>query len=190
MRQQTIEFKKGTVIEVSFATVKKGKDGQLFGEYFPKVIPIIEDIGGQPLGSFTILEALTTLDNPKICALFQWPNLEGFKKLHSDPRFLAIKNIRDDSLSFFLNGLFFTVEEDTEVQFNENESYLLSAVQKNVNLLNDTPLVNLNTTIVASENCYQPNSIQIEQWSEQIQQRFDSSVKGIDLYTLAMNFPK
>jgi len=41
MTISNVDFKAGTVIELSFATIIEGKENQLFGEYFPKVIPIV-----------------------------------------------------------------------------------------------------------------------------------------------------
>lgn len=189
MREQTIKFKKGTVIEVSFATVKEGMQAQLFGEYFPKVMPIIGEIGGQSLGSFKIENSKSSLDNPQMCALFEWPNLEGFKNLHSDLRFIAIKHIRDDTLSYFLNGLFFTVEEDVEVNFNDKESYILSAVLENAKRLNENPLVNLSKAVVNSDRAYQPTDVQIDLLNEENLELFNKPETHTDVFKLRMNFP-
>ena len=106
MKNTNIEFKAGTVIELSFATIIAGKEEQLFGKYFPRVTPVVSDLGGQPLGSYAVTESSSKLDDPEMGALFQWGSIDDFNKLHKEPRFLEIKHIRDEALQSFSNGHF------------------------------------------------------------------------------------
>lgn len=189
MRKQAIKFKKDTVIEVSFASVKEDMQAQLFNEYFPKVMPIVGELGGQSLGSFKVTDSKTSLDDPQMCALFQWATLDDFKKLHADPRFLEIKHIRDDALSFFINGLFFTVEKDVEVEFNEDESYLLSALLEKTTSLNKEPLVNLSKAVVNSDKPFQPTNVRIDSLDDETAEQFNNPGSNANLFKLIMNFP-
>jgi len=183
-----LSFKAGTAIELSFATVIEGKESQLFTEYFPKVIPIVGEFEGTPMGSFKIQASSSKLGSPKMGAFFQWADLSGFDKLHNDPRFLAIKSLRDEALSFFSNGYFFSVEKDTEISFEDGQTYGLI-----VDLENDTPDHDNNETLVtltpyqgAAPKPYQPSSIKIIRLDDT--SKFDET-RPVDMFKFTMNMP-
>ena len=186
MKSSKILFKTGTVIEISFATVTQGKEAQIFSEYFPKVMPIVLELGGQPLGSFAISETESRLGSPKMGAMFQWPNLGVFNQLHEDPRFLAIKGIRDDAMEFFSNGHFFVVQEDTEVTFLEDEDYVMMAHWQEH--LDKPELLNLLPLVTAPNQSYQPKRISISQWDDDQHKKIHSN--NIDTYKFTLNFPE
>jgi hypothetical protein len=166
MTISNVDFKAGTVIELSFATIIEGKENQLFGEYFPKVIPIVGDLGGQALGSYVVTRSSSQLDDPKLGAFFQWDNIAAFKKLHNEPRFLAIKHLRDSALKSFTNGLFYIVAQDTRVTFEEGESYALIAHLEECDSYMSSPLLDLTPAPDANKNTYSPVRIQVSKWNE------------------------
>lgn len=186
MKQDTIEFKAGTVIELSFASVVAGKEGVLFGEYFPQVMPILADLGGVSLGSFSIRKSTSDLINPQMSALFQWPNLDAFYALHKDKRFLAIKDIRDDALCLLSNGHFFEVKEDTSLTFIEGQSYAMT-----VNTVSSDSLSPLNrlkfNKVKSAEGNYQLDTVSIGQWEPKDDALLSDA--SINIYQLERNFP-
>jgi hypothetical protein len=189
IRTQVVEFKKGAVIELSFATIKNGMESQLFNDYFPQVMPIVTEIGGQPLGSFKIRNT-TDHSVPKMCALFQWPSIDSFQKLHDDTRFLAIKSIRDTALSYFVNGMFFTIKEDTKISFVEDKSVALRIVNSSdVDDNNSIALVSMESTTANVEENITPQSLNIVLWDVFAERQLAKPSVDINLYELAMNFP-
>ncbi len=196
MRSVTVKFNAETAIELSFATVIDGKESQLFGAYFPKVIPIVAEFGGTPMGSFTIGKSASKLGAPKMGAFFQWPEPDSFQKLHEDPRFLAIKSIRDDALSFFCNANFFCVEEDTEVIFEEGQEYALVAEWgelENEAQSDFSSLVRLTPASGAANEGYRPAQIHIARWNENCEHALEtaelSQNRTRDVFKFAMNMP-
>ncbi|MEH6344826.1 MAG: hypothetical protein V7785_07070 [Bermanella sp.] len=192
MQQDTILFKAGTVIEISFARIKEGKEPQLFGQYFPKVMPILNELGGQSLGSFAVTESLSELDEPQMSALFQWPSLEAFEALHTDPRFLEIKGIRDDALVFLSNGHFFSVKEDTEVTFIEGQFYGLTTTKHTDNSgekdnRENSSLISFDL-VQSSKQDYQLESAKISSWSEQTQQNLLKPASTFNVFKIQRNF--
>jgi hypothetical protein len=184
-KQEVVEFKAGTVIEVSFARINEGKEGQLFGEYFPKVMPILMELSGKSLGSFSIVDSKGKLNQPQMCALFQWPSLEAFNKLHADERFLSLKKIRDDALEYLSNGHFFTVLQDTKVTFIDGELYSLNT--NNGALAVGDALLNLNLLQHAQGN-YQLDKISISNWDNRDSDALSSEENHIDVYKISRNF--
>ena len=127
MRQTTINFETGKAIEVAFATITKGKENQIFGEYFPKVGPIVQKYDGAPLGSIAIEGVHSNIGTPQMGALFQWKSPADFQNLNKDPEFLEVKPIRDNAMDFFTNGHFFKTETSQPVDFEEGQHYALIA---------------------------------------------------------------
>jgi len=122
-REKTVTFEAGKVIELAYATVKPGKEKQVFGEYFPKAGPIVKEYGGKSLAIMNITDVPAGDINAQIVGFFEWPSVEAFLAFHEDPRYQAIKPLRDDGLSYLNNGNFFTVAEDTTYTFHEDRDY-------------------------------------------------------------------
>ncbi|GAB4194885.1 MAG: hypothetical protein Tsb002_26810 [Wenzhouxiangellaceae bacterium] len=126
-REVSVTFSKGTVIEFAYAKIKPGKEPQLFGEYFPQVGPILQRYGGKGLGMFMIGDTITEKNGPDVqvtvASLFEWPDVDTFLRLHQDPEFLKIAPIRDEAMTFFNNGNFYTVQNDVTVTFREDRVY-------------------------------------------------------------------
>jgi|GEM_PF-6504521 len=125
-RSNTITFEKGAAIEFAFAAILPGKEAQLFGEYFPKVGPIVADWGGRSLGSGSVEESVFDEGQPSMLAIFHWDSVQAYNNLHGDPRFQKVKPIRDEAMSFFSNAHFFEVGEKKSVEFKENAQYVLA----------------------------------------------------------------
>ncbi len=195
MRHTNITFKAGTAIELSFASIITGKEPQLFGEYFPKVLPIVGEMGGTSLGSASISGSAAKLGAPKISAFFQWPNQETFARLHKDPRFQEIKALRDQALSLFSNGHFFALEEDAIVTFEEGKSYgLLAEYSEHLPSHPTVPLVCLQSTGEAIDLDFNPVRVLIVEWSPALDDLMTQTKKAgstsLDIFKFTFNFPE
>ena len=197
MSVTTLQFKKDTAIELAFATVTEGMEGQLFGDYFPKVMPIIMELGGKPLGSFGIAKAATNFGHPKMGVFFQWPTIETFDALHDESRFLEIKSIRDDALSFFCNGNFFESQKDQELSFEEGQEFALITLWSEEENMSLSPIINLRPLDLSLKQDYRPMQVLICPWSDGVEDLLLSSLKGTsdkarepDVFKIAFNPPK
>lgn len=193
MKTADIKFDSSQVIELSFATIKEGMEQQLFQDYFPKVGPIVADLGGKSLGSFTVDAAASKIGTPKMGAFFQWPDIEGYKKLHDDARFLKVKPIRDETLAFFSNGHFFNVEADKTIGFAEGQDYALVAEWTSGDLKKITDKMPLVTLRSAMDGNYAPSKLHICLWDDAFS-ALVSDGKAIaanapDIYKFKLNMP-
>jgi len=193
MKTVEIKFDSGKATELSFATVKEGMEQQLFQDYFPKVGPIVADLGGKPLGSFTVQAATSKIGEPKMGAFFQWPDIEGYKKLHNDPRFLKVRPIRDETLSFFSNGHFFSAEADDTIIFTEGQDYALVAEWTSGDLVKITDNMPLITLKSIMDGAYAPSKLHICLWDDAfaalVAEGKDKAVNAPDIYKLKLNMP-
>lgn len=193
MKSVAIRFKAGTIIELSFATIIEGRENRVFGEYFPKVLPIVADLGGTSLCSFSITGSAANLGTPKMGALFEWPSMDAFRRLHKDPRFLAIRNIRDNALSFFSNGHFFAAKQDSIVTFEEGESYALHTDWESDGNREPSALLKLHAAVPISVEKYQPAVAHISLWNDSAELELSNAQSGVltkrDLFKCELNFP-
>ncbi len=111
-----VEFKKDKLIEVAFLSVDPSKQKQLQDEYFKKVMPIAKEYGMKPLAKMGVKYAYSEFVNPQMIGFFEWESKEKHQAFLKDPRFLAIKPIRDDALTFLRLG-YFQVDKDTRTTF-------------------------------------------------------------------------
>ena len=115
-------FKKGKLIEVAFLSVKEGMGKQLKEEYFPQVMPIVTEYGGKPLMKVGVKNNYSDEIKAQMVVFFEWPSIAKKEAFNKDPRFLEVKKIRDEALSFLKVG-YFAVEEDSPVLLDGNKFY-------------------------------------------------------------------
>jgi len=119
----TLEFKKDRIIGAAYFTVKKGKDNELKERYFEKVAPIAEEYDIQSLGKFKINSTEYGPDKAEIVFFFDYPNMEAKKSFEQDPRLQKLIPIRD-SLLDHLKVIFLSVDQDTKVNFKDQDHTL------------------------------------------------------------------
>lgn len=125
-----IVFKKGKLIEVAFLSVKEGMGKQLKEDYFPKVMPIVAEYGGKPLMKIGVKNAWSEDIEPQMIVFFEWPSAAKKEAFEKDPRFIKIKKIRDEALSF-LQLSFFEVEKDMPVKLDGSKFYEIYGMSMN-----------------------------------------------------------
>ncbi len=98
-----------TAIEIAFSSIEPGMEEQLFGSYFPQVMPIVAEYGGNFLASFSVTEGQIEGETPQAIALFEWPSVDAFRAIGEDPRIPPLVSIRNETLSYINEANFFTV---------------------------------------------------------------------------------
>lgn len=188
MKELTLSFTPDSLVELSFASIEPGRERQLFGEYFPRVVPVVAEYGGRPMGSFRISDARSGLGQPGMGALFHWPDLAAFQMLHDDARFAELKPIRDDALSLLVNGNFYRVESPQEVTFQEGQEYLLAALPAKGAVVSVAALLQL----IRDDGDQEPSrfpakSVQLLKWNEDLERKLVDA--GVEFFRVAMNIP-
>ena len=118
--QLTIDSK--LKLEFAFGKITQGKEMQLYGEYFPAIMPIIADYANQQVGTFAVIAANIQGITPEMGAFTHWSSLESHQGFYSDSRFTKVKALRDDSLDFLSDGHFFksldkVIDIDTDADY-------------------------------------------------------------------------
>ena len=123
-------FKKGKLIEVAFLSVKEGMGKQLKEDYFPKVMPIVTEYGGKPLMKIGVKNNYSKNIQAQMVVFFEWPSAAKKEAFEKDPRFIKVKKIRDEALSF-LQLSFFEITKDMPVQLDGSKFYEVYGMSMN-----------------------------------------------------------
>lgn len=191
MRHIDIQFESGVAIEVAFASIIEGMEQQIFGEYFPKVGPIVGKYGGIPLGSLAIEEAHSDIGQPKMGALFQWNDVTGHQDLHKDADFIKLVPIRDEAMDFFSGGHFFKMEKNQAITFDEGASYALVAEQIAGSWkpdANQAPLISMTPFSSDKDQDFAPSHLHICRW-DNAPINTGTSTATPDVFKFKLNFP-
>lgn len=123
-------FKKGKLIEVAFLSIKEGMGKQLKEDYFPKVMPIVTEYGGKPLMKVGVKNNYSKDIKAQMVVFFEWPSAAKKEAFEKDSRFIKVKKIRDQALSF-LQLSFFEVAKDMSVQLDGSKFYEVYGMSMN-----------------------------------------------------------
>jgi uncharacterized protein (DUF1330 family) len=126
MKQANIMFSKDKVYELAYVSIIPGMEQQVFGDYFPKALPLAAKYGGKSVGMLAVPGAKDGSKQAQMVAIFEWPSVDAWLQLHKDPAFLKIVPIRDQAIAFGNPGNFYTVSEDVAASFTEGKMYELA----------------------------------------------------------------
>lgn len=122
-----VTFSQGKLIEVGLYSIKDGMEAQVKEDYFPKVMPIAMEYGLKPIASFSVEERVYGGSPAQAIGFFEWPSLEAKRNFDADPRYLELRNIRNEALDFLTLG-YFEAEETQNVTFRSDRTYDFAAM--------------------------------------------------------------
>jgi uncharacterized protein (DUF1330 family) len=171
-------------IELAFSTVKPGKEKQFYGEYFPKIMPIVSEYNGSMLLAFKNQTLFGDIEVQNI-VFFDWPSIDAFNKINEDPRVIELMKIRNDALEYINEANFFTIPNTTEIIFSSDKMYTLIAEQDPIAEFEKLPESyqgKLLATLIADQNSngkFNPKQILIVEWNNEMQLNlFDEMIKS------------
>jgi len=179
-----LTLKSDSFLDFAFGKVTKGKEMQVFGEYFPVINPILEECGIQSLCSFVVLATNNPGMMPEQGALTQIPNTESFARFHRDPRFIEAKPLRDDAMEFLADGNFFS-SLDEVVTLDADAGYAL--VISEGNPLNTEPLLELPAAKDSPKQIYSGKSMSIHPWNEDAELLMNASSAEAIVFRIRFN---
>ncbi|WP_281560991.1 hypothetical protein [Thalassomonas sp. RHCl1] len=167
-----LTLKSDTLLDFAFGKVIKGKEMQVFGEYFPIVAPVLEECGIQSLRSFAVLATNNPGMVPEQGALTQIPNTESFDKFHHDPRFIEAKPLRDDAMEFLTDGNFFKPSEQVVI-LEAQTDYALTITEDNP--LETNPLLEIPAAEDSPKQTYCGKMMRLHLWNDEAEKLMSAS---------------
>lgn len=161
-----------TFLDLAFGKVIKGKEMQVFEEYFPAITPVLEECGIQPLCSYAILATNISGRVPDQGALTRVPSTESFARFHKDSRFIEVRPLRDDAMEFLTDGNFFT-SLDKVVTLDTDADY--AVIIADGNPLKTDPVLDLSLAENSPAQRYSGRSMTIHSWSSDAEQLMNHS---------------
>lgn len=125
-----VEFQADAVIDVGLVSFRPGQQQVIAKEYFPQIMPIINEYGGRRLITFKVVDRVQGESPAQSVTLFHWPSIEQRRAFENDPRFLKLRNIRDAAINFLTVG-YFKVESAGTVRFSADKVYDFGALWLN-----------------------------------------------------------
>jgi len=179
-----LTLKSDSFIDFAFGKVTKGKEMQVFGEYFPVINPILEKCGIQSLCSFVVLETNSPGMTPEQGALTHIPSTESFARFHRDPRFIEARPLRDDAMEFLADGNFFS-SLDEVVTLDSDADYALIITEGNP--LNVEPQLELPAAKDSPKQIYSGKSMAIHPWNDDAELLMNTSLSEAIVFRIRFN---
>ncbi|KJZ08691.1 hypothetical protein TW85_23310 [Marinomonas sp. S3726] len=175
---------KGTYIDFAVGTVIKGKEMQVFTEYFPLIRPALEALKIQTLLPFIILDTNTSGPIPEQGALTQVSSPDNFAKFHEDPRFIQAKPLRDEAMTFLNDGNFFH-SRDCKLSLETDTDYAF--ILSSESTANIEPIISLQAAENSPQKRYEAKSVMLTLWSDEAEQLLAN--KHTDALVFKVRFP-
>jgi len=179
-----LTLKSDSFIDLAFGKVIKGKEMQVFGEYFPLISPVLEECSIQTLCSFVVLATNSPDIAPEQGALTRIPSTENFARFHNDPRFIQARPLRDDAMEFLADGNFFssldevvTLESDADYALIITENYPLHIER----------MLELTAAKDSPKQTYSGKSVVVHPWNNDTEQLMNTSSAEAIVFRIRFN---
>ena len=180
--QLTIDSK--LKLEFAFGKITQGKEMQLYGEYFPAIMPII--VANQQVGTFAVIAANIQGTTPEMGAFTHWSSLQSHQGFYSDARFTKVKTLRDDSLDLLSDGHFFK-SLDKVIDIDTNADYAV-VISKDC-VIDLTALLTLPLDSESPEQIYLGKSLTLALWNESADELLKSETTEAEIFRIRFNKP-
>jgi uncharacterized protein (DUF1330 family) len=116
---------KSKVYELAFSSIKEQHINEFLGQYIPNVFPIMAEYGGRFLINGTIQNSSARKFPAKSFALLEWSSIDQFIEINKDKRVIPLIGRRNQYLDFIMEGCFYGVPEDIDLEIPENRTMSL-----------------------------------------------------------------
>jgi len=183
-----LTLKADTFLDFAFGKVTRGKEAQVFTQYFPVISPVLAECGIQPLRAFVVIATNRPGVRPEQGSLTQMPSIESFAQFHSDPRFLEVKSLRDEAMELLADGHFFNAQEKV-VSLTADTDYALIITEAP---LNDGPLkqellLALEAATESPTQTYTGKTLTLQRWSQDAERLINGPASEASVFRIRFN---
>jgi len=173
-------------LEFAIGKVTKGKEMQVFGEYFPLINPLLAEFATSQLASFSIIDTNRTGVVAEMGSLTNWSSADDYNRFHNDPRFTKIKPLRDNALDLLWDGHFFT-SVDKVVNIDTDADYAL-VIAEGVHISSD-PIHDLPFATDSPKQAYAGKSMTLHLWNNNAEQLLTTPMNEAEVFRIRFNAP-
>jgi len=173
-------------IDFAIGAVIKGKEAQVFQEYFPAVASVLKEIEIKKVRSYAVLASNIEGPKPEQGAFSYFKKVENYKEFIKDPRFLKAKPLRDGGMVFLNDGnMFETVEQSIPLDSDEDYALVLS----NRQLLQDSVLMQLNLAENSPNTLINGEMLSLYNWNDQLEKLMELNYDSVTVFRVRF-FPE
>jgi len=165
-----LTLKADTFLDFAFGKVTRGKEAQVFTQYFPVISPVLAERGIQPLRAFVVMATNRPGVRPEQGSLTQMPSIESFAQFHKDPRFLEVKSLRDEAMELLADGHFFNAQEKVVSLTADTDYALIITDTSDDGPLKQEPLLALKAAADTPTQTYAGKTLTLQRWSQEAEQ--------------------
>jgi len=176
----------GINLEFAIGKVTKGKEMQVFAEYFPLINPILAQYPTHQLGSFSISATNRPGVAPEMGSLTHWGSAADYNRFHFDPGFIKVKPLRDDALDLLWDGHFFNTIE-TVLDIDTDADYAIVIAQDS--LIGLDPILKLPLASDSPSQAYAGKIMTLQLWNNNAQQLISASSDKAEVFRIRFNAP-
>ena len=110
---------------MALSSIKEKHINDFLRQYISNVFPIMAEYGGRFLINGTIQNSRANKFPAKSFALLEWPSIDQFIEINRDKRIIPLIETRNQYLDFIIEGCFYGVLEDTDLEIPENRTMSL-----------------------------------------------------------------
>ena len=116
---------KSKVYELALSSVKEQHVDDFLKGYIRNVLPIMAEYGGRFLINGSIQSSRARKFPAKSFALLEWPSIDQFIEINKDKRTVPLIGTRNQYLDFIMEGCFYEVSEDIDLEIPESRTMSL-----------------------------------------------------------------
>lgn len=158
-------------VDFALGKVVEGKEAMVFQEYSPAVGPVMRDLEIKSLRPFAVVATNMKGEQPVQGAFTRFKKVENYKKFLADPRFLAVKPLRDEGMVFLNDGNMFEATGESVSLDSDNEyAIVLSGAKERL----DAELFQWNLTENSPNEFFKGKSLSLHNWNDQAEKLMES----------------
>jgi|GEM_PF-1463998 len=173
-------------IEVAVGKVTPGREGYMYGEYFPAARPLMDRAGVQSLSSFVVVASNRPGVEPVQGAFSSWPAADNRRRLFDDPQFQKLVVERDAALDLLSDGHLFEGVDHT-VDVSTDQEYALIIAQD----LTPDPAAALHLQFAADspEREHAGKTVTLQPWSDAADRLISGPSTQAEVHRIRFNAP-
>lgn len=181
-----LSFKANTYVDFAIGLVIKGKESQVFQEYFPAVSAVLQELEMRTIVSYAVLDSNLKGDQPEQGALSFFRKVENYNTFLQDPRVKKVLHLRDEGMIFLNDGNMFEATGHM-IKVDTDSDYAL--VLSSDDVTEASPLIEMKINKNSPNKAFDGRTLSIHNWSDKTAKLMNSNSDSVTVLRIRF-FPR
>jgi len=123
---------KSKVYELALSSIKEQHINDFLRKYLPGINPVLAEYGGRFMINGIIENSNIGRFPAKSFAVLEWPSIDQFIRINKDERVIPLIRERNQYLDFIVEGCFYRVLEDIDIELPKNKAINLLLTDRTI----------------------------------------------------------